>query len=85
MSEFTFLLVLQQQHPWRRRLRRLLVRLRTWPWLVPSFLLGFWVLVMVGLSKAADIWIVLLAATPLVFALVLALGCLWAYRRDFYA
>jgi hypothetical protein len=85
MSEFPSLLLLQQRLPWRRRLRRLLVRLRTWPWLVPAFLLGFWLLVMVGLSRVADIWIVLLAATPLLFALVLALGCLWAYRRDFYA
>jgi len=25
------------------------------------------------------------AAFPLLFALLLALGCLWLYRRDFYA
>jgi len=85
MPEFSSVLQLQLRLPWRRRVRRLLVRLRTWPWLVPALLLGFWLLVMVGLSRVADIWIVLLAATPLLFALVLALGCLWAYRRDFYA
>ena len=71
--------------PWRRRLRRWLVRCRTWPWLVPMGLIGFWLLVMLGLSRVADSWIVLLAATPLLFALLLTLGCLWAYRRDFYA
>lgn len=70
---------------WRRRLRRSLVRCRTWPWLVPAGLLAFWLVVMVGLSRVADYWIVLLAATPLLFALLLTLGCLWAYRRDFYA
>lgn len=69
----------------RRRLRRLVVRLRTWPWLVPGALLVFWLLVMLGLSRVADGWIVLLAATPLLFALLLGVGCLLAYRRDFYA
>ena len=40
---------------------------------------------MVGLTRVADSWIVALAITPLVFALLLTLGCLLAYRRDFYA
>lgn len=71
--------------PWLRRLRRLWVRCRTWPLLIPATLLGFWLVVMLGLSRVADGWIVLLAATPLLFALLLALGCFWAYRRDFYA
>jgi len=61
------------------------VRLRTWPLLVPSGLLLFWLGVMLGLSRVADAWIVLLAATPLVFALIIGVGCLLAYRRDFYA
>ena len=40
---------------------------------------------MVGLTRVADSWIVALAITPLIFALLLSLGCLLAYRRDFYA
>ena len=40
---------------------------------------------MIGLTQVADSWIVALAITPLVFALLLTLGCLLAYRRDFYA
>ena len=40
---------------------------------------------MLGLTQVADKWIVGLAATPLVFALLLATGCWLAYRRDFYA
>tara|TARA_B100000674_G_C37683518_1_gene842646 strand:- start:222 stop:371 length:150 start_codon:yes stop_codon:yes gene_type:complete len=40
---------------------------------------------MIGLTRVADNWIVALAITPLVFALLLTLGCLLAYRRDFYA
>jgi hypothetical protein len=40
---------------------------------------------MVGLTQVADQWIVALATTPLVFALLITIGCLVAYRRDFYA
>lgn len=40
---------------------------------------------MVGLTRVADSWIVALAITPLIFAVLLTLGCLLAYRRDFYA
>lgn len=40
---------------------------------------------MLALSAVADAWIVLLAATPLLFAALMALGCLVLYRRDFYA
>ena len=40
---------------------------------------------MLGLTRVADNWIVALAVTPLVFALLLTLSCLLAYRRDFYA
>jgi hypothetical protein len=71
--------------PLRRRLRRGLVRLRTRPWLVPVLLLLLYLVVMAGLSLVADSWIVAVAATPLLFALLLTLGCLAAYRRDFYA
>ena len=70
--------------PWRRRLRRRLVKLRTWPWLVPLLLL-LHVGIMAGLTLVADGWIVAVAATPLLFAVLLTLGCLAAYRRDFYA
>ena len=52
---------------------------------VPMLLLLFYAALMVGLSRVADPWIVALAATPLVFAVVLTVGCLVAYRRDFYA
>ena len=52
---------------------------------VPLLLLLFYAVIMAGLSKVADSWIVALAATPLVFAIVLTFGCLMAYRRDFYA
>ena len=71
--------------PLRRRLRRRLVRLRTRPWLVPVLLLLLYLGVMAGLTLVADGWIVAVAATPLLFALLLTLGCLAAYRRDFYA
>ncbi|MEB3234850.1 MAG: hypothetical protein VKM98_05440 [Cyanobacteriota bacterium] len=71
--------------PLRRRLRRRLVKLRTRPWLVPLLLLLFYLGIMAALSLVADGWIVAVAATPLLFALVLTLGCLAAYRRDFYA
>lgn len=69
----------------RRRLRRALVRLRTWPGLIPLLLLLIYGVVMLGLTQVADGWIVGLAATPLLFALLLAGGCWLAYRRDFYA
>lgn len=68
-----------------RRLRRLLVRLRTWTGLIPMLLLVVYGVVMLGLAQVADGWIVALAATPLLFALLLAAGCWLAYRRDFYA
>ena len=71
--------------PLRRRLRRSLVRLRTRPWLVPLLLLLLYLGIMAALSLVADGWIVAVAATPLVFAVLLTLACLAAYRRDFYA
>ena len=69
----------------KRRLRRGLVRLRTSPFSVPVLLLLGYAGVMIGLTRVADNWIVALATTPLVFALLITLGCLLAYRRDFYA
>ena len=69
----------------RRRFRRVLVRVRVSPVTVPLLLLLFYAGVMVGLTQVADQWIVALATTPLVFALLLTIGCLGAYRRDFYA
>ena len=69
----------------RRRLRRLLVRIRTSPFSVPLLLMLFYAGLMIGLTRVADSWIVALAMTPLGFALLLSLGCLLAYRRDFYA
>jgi hypothetical protein len=71
--------------PWRRRLRRRWVALRSKGWLIPLALLLVYAALMFGLTLVADLWIVGLAATPLLFALLLALGCLLAYRRDFYA
>ena len=71
--------------PLQRRLRRRLVQLRTQPWLVPLLLLLLYVAIMAGLSLVADGWIVAVAVTPLVFAVLLTLACLAAYRRDFYA
>ena len=71
--------------PLGRRLRRRLVRLRTRPWLVPLLLLLFYLAIMAALSLVADGWIVAVAATPLLFAVLLTLACLAAYRRDFYA
>ena len=68
-----------------RRLRRGLVRLRTSPFSIPLLLLLVYAGLMIGLTRVADSWIVALAITPLVFALVISLGCLLAYRRDFYA
>lgn len=70
---------------WQRRLRRRLVRLRTSPFTVPMLLLMLYSALMVGLTRVADSWIVALAITPLIFAVLLTLGCLLAYRRDFYA
>ena len=69
----------------RRRFRRVLVRARVSPVTVPLLLLLFYAGVMVGLTQVADQWIVALATTPLIFALLLTIGCLVAYRRDFYA
>ena len=69
----------------RRRYKRLLVRMRTWPALIPILLLILYLGIMVGLSQVADSWIVGLAAMPLFFAVFLTIGCLLAYRRDFYA
>ena len=68
-----------------RRLRRSLVRVRTSPLSVPLLLLLVYLGLMIGLTRVADNWIVALAITPLVFALLLTLGCLLAYWRDFYA
>ena len=48
-------------------------------------LLVVYAVVLIGLTRVADSWIVALGITPLVFALLLTLGCLLAYRRDFYA
>jgi hypothetical protein len=69
----------------RRRVRRLLVRARVSPVTVPLLLLLLYAGLMVGLTQVADQWIVALATTPLLFALLLTVGCLVAYRRDFYA
>ena len=69
----------------KRRFRRLLVRVRTSPLSVPLLLMMMYAGLMIGLTRVADNWIVALAITPLVFALLLTLGCLLAYRRDFYA
>ena len=69
----------------KRRLQRALVRVRCSPFNVPVMLLLVYAGLMIGLTQVADGWIVGLAATPLVFALLLTLGCLLAYRRDFYA
>ena len=69
----------------RRRFRRVFIRARVSRVTVPLLLLLFYAGVMVGLTQVADQWIVALATTPLVFALLLTIGCLVAYRRDFYA
>ena len=69
----------------KRRLRRALVRVRCSPFSVPVTLMLVYAGLMIGLTQIADSWIVCLAVTPLVFALLLTLGCLLAYRRDFYA
>ena len=69
----------------KRRLRRAVVRFRTSPFSVPLLLLLIYGGLMIGLTRVADTWIVALAITPLVFALLISLGCLLAYRRDFYA
>ncbi|MBM5784435.1 MAG: hypothetical protein FJ076_06240 [Cyanobacteria bacterium K_DeepCast_35m_m1_288] len=73
------------QLPLKRRLRRRWVRLRSSGWWIPSLLLMLYLGLMLGLTLVADAWIVGLAATPLIFAVLLTLGCLLAYRRDFYA
>ena len=69
----------------QRRLRRGLVRMRISPFSVPAVLLLVYAVMMIGLTQVADNWIVALAVTPLIFALLLTLGCFLAYRRDFYA
>ena len=69
----------------RRRFRRVFIRARVSRVTVPLLLLLFYAGVMVGLTQVADQWIVALATTPLVCALLLTIGCLVAYRRDFYA
>ena len=75
----------QKTLSWQRRLRRYSVRARTSPFSIPMLLLMVYAGLMIGLTQVADLWIVALAITPLVFALLLTLGCLLAYRRDFYA
>ena len=70
---------------WQRRLKRFSVRVRTSPFSIPLVLLFVYAALMVGLTQVADSWIVALAITPLVFALLISLGCLLAYRKDFYA
>ena len=62
-----------------------LSRIRISPFSVPGMLLLVYAGLMIGLTQVADSWIVALAITPLVFALLLTLGCLIAYRKDFYA
>ncbi|KZR79892.1 hypothetical protein PMIT1342_01837 [Prochlorococcus marinus str. MIT 1342] len=69
----------------RRRFKRWLVRIRTSQALIPTLLVLFYLGIMVGLAQVADSWIVGLAAMPLFFAVVLTMGCLLAYLRDFYA
>ena len=61
------------------------MRVRISPFSVPALLLLVYSGLMIGLTQVADSWIVALAITPLVFALLLTLGCLLAYRQDFYA
>lgn len=69
----------------QRRLRRALVSVRISPFSVPVLLLLLYSGLMIGLTQVADSWIVALAITPLIFALLITLGCFLAYRRDFYA
>ena len=69
----------------QRRLQRALVRLRVSPFIVPVLLLLIYSGLMIGLTRVADSWIVALAISPLVFAILISFGCLLAYRRDFYA
>lgn len=68
----------------RRRYKRWLVRIRTWPALIPALLVLLYLAIMFGLAQVADSWIVGLAVMPLFFAVLLTIGCLLAYRRDFY-
>ena len=65
--------------------RRLLVRVRTSSSTIPFLLLIFWSFIVFCLSKVADSWIVILAISPLLFAGLITVLCVWAYRRDFYA
>ena len=69
----------------RRRFRRLLVRVRISPFTIPLLLLVIWSVIVLGLVLSADPWIAVLAITPLMFAISIALLCLIAYRIDFYA
>ena len=69
----------------KRRSKRWLVRILISPALIPTFLVLTYLAIMVGLTRVADSWIVGLAAMPLFFAVFLTIGCLLAYRRDFYA
>ena len=84
-SSSPVLAIPQKTLSWKRRLRRFSVRLRTSPFSVPVLLLLVYAGLMIGLTRVADSWIVALAITPLVFALLISLGCLLAYRKDFYA
>ena len=68
-----------------RYLRRFLVRIRTSSLTIPFLLLIFWTFIVFCLSKVADSWIVILAISPLLFAALITILCVWAYRRDFYA
>jgi len=69
----------------RRRYRRWLIQIRNSQALIPTLLLLVYLGIMFGLTKVADSWIVGLAAMPLLFAVLLTISCLLAYRRDFYA
>ena len=51
-----------------KAIRRFLVRARISPYTVPLFFLFIWSLFVFGLARVADSWIVILAASPIVFA-----------------
>ena len=70
---------------YRRQLRRFYIRVRISPYTVPFVLLFIWSFIVFGLVLSADRWIAVLAVTPLIFAISIALLCLIAYRSDFYA
>ena len=71
-------------HNLLKAIRRLLVRIRVSSISVPVFLLFVWSIFVYGLALAADSWIVVLAASPIAFAVFITSLCLWAYRKDFY-